>query len=321
MRRIKIVGAGQLGSRHLQALQALAEPAEIHVIDPSPASLATARERFEAAGRGVAHRVRFEARDVETGPTDVAIVATNADARRGAVEALLAVSTVRFLVLEKLLFDRREDYAAVGAALERAGARAWVNCPMRVMPCYERIRAELGGGPLGYRVTGSQYGLVTNAIHYIDHAVHLAGSAVESVDASRLDARPIASKRAGFLELNGTLVAQLADGSVCEATCYPQGTAPVVVEIFSSAHRFIVRESEGRLWHAGEASQWRWEERDAPVPYQSQITTGVVESLLADGDCGLAPYAESARTHLALLEPLRPLVRDSAPGGADYPFT
>lgn len=321
MQRVKIVGAGQLGSRHLQALQAVAAPLEIHVIDPSPESLRVARERFEAVGKGVAHQVRYEGAFVPTGPTDVAIVATNADTRRKAVEALLAASPVRSLVLEKLLFDRRADFAPVQELLARSGTNAWVNCPMRVMPPYEEIRAELGGAPVSYRVTGSQYGLVTNAIHYVDHVAHLTGCAEAAFDVSRLDAKPIASKRRGFLELTGTLAGRFADGSHCEVACYAGGTAPVVVEIFNASHRFIVRESEGRAWHAHEASGWKWEEREARIPYQSQITTGVVESLLATGACGLAPLAESVRLHLALLEALRPCVRAEAPEDGHYPFT
>lgn len=321
MQRIKIVGAGQLGSRHLQALQAVATPLEIQVTDPSPESLRVARERFEAVGRGVAHQVRFGTAIEPTGPVDVAIVATNADARREAVEALLAASPVKSLVLEKLLFDRRADYAPVQELLERSGTRAWVNCPMRVMPPYEEIRAALGGGPLSYRVTGSQYGLVTNAIHYVDHVAHLTGCAEAAFDVSRLDPKPIASKRRGFLELTGTLLGRFADGSACEVTCHATGTQPVVVEIFSPAHRFIVRESEGKAWASSEAGGWQWEEREARIPYQSQVTTGVVESLLATGECGLAPLAESSRLHLALLEALRPCVRGEAPDDGYYPFT
>lgn len=321
MQRVKIVGAGQLGSRHLQALQAVSTPLEIHVIDPSPESLRVARERFEAVGQGVAHQVRYETGVTATGPTDVAIVATNADARRKAVEQLLAASPVKGLVLEKLLFDRRDDYAAVGSLVERSGARAWVNCCMRVMPPYEAIRAELAGAPVSYRVTGSQYGLVTNAIHYVDHVAHLTGCAQAAFDVSGIDAKPVASKRRGFLELTGTLAGRFADGSRCEIACYPSGNAPVVVEIFSPTHRFVVRESEGRAWHAHESTGWKWEEREARIPYQSEMTAGVVGSLLATGECGLAPLAESSRLHLALLEALRPCVRAEAPDDGHYPFT
>lgn len=321
MFRIKIIGAGQLGSRHLQALKGVKQPLDIQVIDPSDASLQVAKERYESVPSGQEHKISFSTTFERTDATDVAIVATNSDVRRKALDSLFDASETKLLVVEKLLFNKRDDYAEVESKLRKTGAKAWVNCPMQVMPVYERIRANLAATPISYRVTGSQFGLVTNAIHYIDHAVHLSGCEEFELDISGLDITPIPSKRPGFLELNGTLVARFADGSRCEITCYQSGTAPVVVEIFNDKNRYVVRESEGKLWHAGESSKWAWVEQAAPIPYQSQITTDVIESLLRTGDCGLTPYATSVRIHLRLLDPLLELIRSQSPETTGYPFT
>ena len=321
MFRIKIIGAGQLGSRHLQALKGVKQPLDIQVIDPSEASLQVAKERYDAVSTEQAHQISFSTSFDRTDGTDVAIVATNSDVRRKALESLFDASKTKLLVIEKLLFNQRSDYAETESKLAETGAKAWVNCPMRVMPVYEKIRANIAAAPISYRVTGSQFGLVTNAIHYIDHVAHLCGCSEFELDTSGLDLTPIPSKRPGFLELNGTLVARFADGSRCEITCYSTGTAPVVVEIFNEKSRYVVRESEGKLWHAGESSKWAWLEQDAPIPYQSQITTKVIESLLNTGDCGLTPYATSARIHLQLLDPLLEFVRSQSPETTGYPFT
>lgn len=322
MFKIKIIGAGQLGSRHLQAMKGVEQLLDIQVIDPSENSLRVAKERYEAVSGGQEHRVSFctEIGRAEGG-TDIAIIATNSDVRRKAIESLLDASETRLLVLEKLLFRQREDYAAMESRLNKAGVKVWVNCPMRVMPIYEKIRADFKDSPLSYRVTGSQFGLVTNAIHYIDHVAHLSGCEEFEIDVIGLDRVPIPSKRAGFLEVNGTLIARFADGSRCEVTCYPSGSAPVIVEIFNQMHRYFVRESEGKFWHAGEEGNWAWEEQAAPIPYQSQLTTAVIESLLATGDCGLTPYAISSRIHQQLLDPLAQFVREQFPETAGYPFT
>jgi predicted dehydrogenase len=318
---IKLVGAGQLGSRHLQALKAIDRPLEIHVVDPSAPSLATARERYEGIGGNAGHKLNYSATVPATGPVDIAIVPTSAAVRRAAIEALLAASPVKYMVLEKLLFVEPGDYQAVSNLLRDKGVRAWVNCPMRVMPVYEAIRASLGQGPVHYRVTGSQFGLVTNAIHYLDHVVHLSGCNEFELDTSGLEERAIDSKRAGYLEYNGTLSARFADGSRCDMTCYPQGNAPVVVEISTPSARFIVRESEGRLWRSTEAAAWKWEEDAAPIPFQSQMTAGIVESLLGRGTCGLSPFEASVQTHRLLLEPLLRHLKKSVPDAKSYQFT
>jgi predicted dehydrogenase len=321
MFKIKIIGAGQLGSRHLQALKGVKQPLDIQVVDPSAASLQVAKERYEAVSSEQAHQISFSTSFDRTDATDVAIVATNSDVRRKALMSLFDASKTKLLVIEKLLFNQRADYAVVGSKLAETGAKAWVNCPMRVMPVYEQIRENIAVTPISYRVTGSQFGLVTNAIHYIDHVAQLCGCSEFELDTSGLDCNPIPSKRPGFLELNGTLVARFADGSRCEITCYPTGTAPVVLEIFNEKNRYVVRESEGKLWYSGESSKWAWLEQAAPIPYQSQITTDVIESLLSTGDCGLTPYETSVRIHLQLLDPLLELVRSQSPETTGYPFT
>ena len=48
MKRIFIIGSGQLGSRHLQALKNIDEELDIYVIDPSNKSLDVAKNRYES---------------------------------------------------------------------------------------------------------------------------------------------------------------------------------------------------------------------------------------------------------------------------------
>lgn len=45
--RILLVGCGQLGSRHLQAIASIEDIAEIHVVDPNPASIELGKTRLK----------------------------------------------------------------------------------------------------------------------------------------------------------------------------------------------------------------------------------------------------------------------------------
>src|SRR5947209_4742456 len=141
MTTVALIGAGQIGSRHLQALARL--EADITVIDPSSASLDRARE---LAGKS---DIRYATQLDQLGPAiDVAIVACSARERRSVVESLLAGRKVGALVLEKVLFQKIEDYEAVGALLKERGVRAWVNCPRRLWPFYQALRERTRGNPV-----------------------------------------------------------------------------------------------------------------------------------------------------------------------------
>jgi len=320
VKRIAIIGAGQLGSRHLQALQAVAGPLAIDVVDPSETSLSRARQRWEEVDQGHGHTIGFGP-EIEGGSTvDLAIVATNADTRLAAVQTLLSRADVRYLLLEKLLFARRQDADAL-VSLGKRTVTTWVNCPMRIMPPYEEIRQELGIGPIRYRVTGSRYGLVTNAIHYLDHVAHLSGCTTFELELGDLDSHPVPSKRDGFIELTGALTARFSDGSRCDVVCHAEGDAPVVVEIFTARGRYIVREDAGLMWASRADDGWQWCERPARIPYQSELTAHLVEELRITGATGLTPLDESVQLHLQLLEPLRAALDARGVAAETYPFT
>ncbi len=322
-RSVYIVGAGQLGSRHLQALKAVGLPLSITVVDPSEASLRTARERYEGIPSVQTHAVRYLTEvPASFEPIDVAIIPSNSNVRRMIVEKLLSRGTVRSMVLEKLLFDQKDDYAEVRDLFSKNGVRAWVNCSMRTMPLYAGLRTLFQGTPFTYMVTGSQFGLVTNAIHYIDHMAFLSGGSRFSLDTSMLHHPPIESKRKGFLEINGTLTVRFENGCAGVFTCFPDGDLPVMIEIASAVTRLISREWERKAWIAKSGEGWAWQEVEAAIPYQSQMTALVVGDLLTRGACDLVPYEESMQLHLQMLEPLREFLEARGGGKQEhYPFT
>lgn len=321
--RICIIGAGQLGSRHLQALHAVKQPLNIHVIDPSAQSLAVAKERFDSLGEpGVKKTVTYgHAIESVAGPIDVGIIATSSNVRRKVVEKLLAATPVKALILEKLLFQHEEDYPAVASLLKSNDVRAWINCSMRTMPFYAGLKEKFKGQRVHFEANGSQFGLVTNAIHFLDYIYYLTGCDAFTLDTSLLDPTPIPSKRTGFLELNGTLRAAFADGSTASFTCYPAGTAPILFGLFGETYRSLSRDTERKAWVASAAEQWAWQEIEADIPFQSTMTTAVIENILRDGTCPLVPYDDSVRIHLPLLNGLRDFLNGHGQKTDHYPFT
>lgn len=324
MSNIAIIGAGQIGSRHLQALKKVRIPLAITVVDPKALSLSVAKERYDSMENGtVSHKLIYKS-DMEkmAKKFDVVIVATNSDVRRKVVEKLFKKSNVDYLVLEKLLFQKKEDYAFIDKLLTKHGTKAWVNCSMRTMPFYNSLKKEIKEESVQCVVTGSQYGLVTNAIHYIDHIAFLTDCYEYMVDTVLLDPKPIESKRKGFVELNGTLRVCFKDGSLGTFTCYRNGNAPVVIEIFSKNYRCISKETEQKVWISSPRDNWRWIEVNAKIPFQSKMTTEVVEQLLKKGNCALTSFNKSSKLHIILLEALRKFLNEKARDKFNYhPFT
>lgn len=315
MLKIALIGAGQLGSRHLQALALFDRPARIFVVDPFEASLATARERFEQVKQDRVE-ARFTMRFEELpAALDAAVVATGADTRRAALERLFARSRVDVALLEKVLFQRIADYDAVAALLSAQGTHAWVNCAQRLWPFFRDLRPRLlGGANINVTVTGASWGLGCNAIHNLDLLSYLVGEPQCRLEA-QLDAGSIPSKRAGFIEFTGTLHAFGARGNRVTQTSWRAGSAPFAFEVQSEALHAFWRVGEPTMRLADAAGDWQWRELETHVPYQSQLTHVVLAEMINRRSSVLPSYAESAALHVKMLEAFLAHLR-RAPGDA-----
>ena len=257
--RISVIGAGQLGSRHLQGILRLDATCEIHVVDPSIPSLEIARQRASEVPEHTRHRLFFH-QTIDALPDflNYAIVATTADVRLPVLRVLLQNRTVSNLLLEKVLFQRKEDYAAAGEILEEAGTQAWVNCPRRAFPIYKTLQAFFDDDILRHMdVRGGEWGLGCNAIHFIDLIALMTGGNPEQISTQFLYPYLIDSKRKGFKEFIGTLSGNCGTASF-SLTAMPDISAPLLITFRGRLKSCIVDESAGRAFlHDINGGGWR----------------------------------------------------------------
>jgi hypothetical protein len=306
MLNICVVGAGQLGSRHLQALHSVKYELDIYVIDSSAESLRIAKERFDSLGQNKIGKRIFYFKDFTKIPenVDICINATNSDARFSTIKELISKSNVKYFILEKLLFNKKEQYYEVGDIFKNNNIMAWVNCSMRAMKFYN-------------------YGLITNAIHYIDHMAYLAQNDDFSINTEFLDRDIIESKRKGFCELNGRMQVLFNNGASGELISYCKGTAPLIIEIFDEDNRCISKECEGIVWISSNNDNWIWKSVEAKIPYQSQMTTRLIEDIIEKSDCPLVTFEKSSKYHIILLDALNQHLKYKCNNDTKniYPFT
>lgn len=276
----------------------------VFVVDPSPDALRRAQARLaEIIPTESKVKVAFTHElDDRVRSCDIAIIATSSDVRRTVIEQLLSRVDVRYMIVEKVAFQSNEDFECVSRLLSKKGVTAWVNCPRREWPLYQNLRAKLSASSrFECHVSGSNWGLACNTIHFLDLLAYLTQDTRMTVSTAELDRDPFPSKRKGFLEFSGTLRAQ-TDAHRLTLTSYRGGDAPILVQLHGENFRYIIRESEGRLWSSQSKDQWQWKEVEFSAPFQSQLTLQVVQSILATGQCSLTSFAESQRLHRPLLD-------------------
>ena len=296
MRKILLVGAGQLGSRYLQGLSSLRDLSAITVVDPSEKSLLIANERFAQMPVSSEHVVTFSTSLCDAPRVlDLALIVTPAHCRAGVVADLVDRHLVKAWLLEKVLAQNCDQLDQIQRCL-LANKQVWVNTPRRLMAWHQEIRAQLlnyGHRPLKVRVVGGCWNLACNAIHFIDLVSWWVQANVESIDSKDLGDW-VKSKRSGFFEVLGCLNVSYVDGTELQLCC-DSGSEPLLIYVNSPEGEWIIDEFNGVL------SKPFGGQLHGKLDFQSSMTAPLVEEIFQLEDCRLPTLSESVMQHRLLL--------------------
>jgi predicted dehydrogenase len=303
-KKIAVIGAGQLGSRHLQSLALLKEPSTIIVVDPMEQARQIAQEKFKNVKVNAQHRLLFysDLKQIKENSFDVVIVSTNSSIRFNIIQELLSGFTVKYLILEKFLFPRLEDYEIIGQKLEYYGVECFVNCPRRMFSTYGEIKKLIGNEhQLHMDVLGNSWGLGCNGVHFVDLFQWFSGGQIIGLT-DFLDNGYFDSKRAGYIEFSGKINGYSDNGNTFSIISYKSGVTNVSVRVSTPKYRFVINETRGRvLSEMIGMTNIQTEEVPFDMSFQSQLTNRVIEQLNSDGTCQLTSFKEAATTHKLLL--------------------
>ncbi len=306
--KIILIGAGELGSRHLQGLAKLDLLADITIIDPSKDALSTAHKRLNEVERTqYTQNVRFvdSFACIEDTAADLAIVATTADVRVSVTRTLVETMNVDRILFEKVLCQSTAELDEIARLVSANRIKAWVNCPRRIYPFYSELKKRfVPAEPIAYYLHGGEWGLACNAIHFLDHLAFLVDESEFRIDTNCLDTGFVSSKRNNFIELTGTISGSFASGSEFVFHSRKGSNAPHRIYIQSRDVQVIIDETIGQMRVASQQTGWRWEYLTFHIPYQSELTNLIAGDMLRNDCCGLASLEESCRIHKPFLEGL-----------------
>ena len=305
LNRILVVGAGNIGSRHLQALGRSNLALSIVVVDPIVQALETSKQRFdEAAKKGMVRRVEYHQNlDAVGNQFDVGIVATSSDIRRKIIQEMLDKVEVKNLILEKVAFQNTRDFEYVIKLLNSKNVKAWINLPRRVIPFYREMKKEVKPHEqVFYTIQGGDWGLACNAIHFIDHLCFLVEDTDYEVSCHSLDRDVKESKRKGFVEFTGALHCHFRNGSELNLISQDGSKQPPLITIVNKSMLYVIEEEKGSARVSHEENGWKLEETPFRLYHQSELTNKLVEDIINTGNCGLTPIQESYLIHRPLLE-------------------
>lgn len=299
MSNIAIIGVGAIGKRHLDSILKSDKIQEIFLVDRNKEVVAHATDldsKRIVAGTDCS---------ILPGQIDVAIIATTSAVRKKVFQELVAKSNVKNIIFEKVLFQRKEDYLEVKKILGEKKIKAWVNCARREYASYIDLKNILNSvNNFTCSITGGNWGLGCNGIHMLDLVQYLAGE--KNLKVNHVDLLPVVeeSKRGGYKEVYGDIVGDCGRCINFSISCFRDSSLPVIIEIAADCFWYCIIESKQKMYYMIPDNDWKVKEKDFFVPYQSQLTQKIIESILVTGECNLAKYEESMRLHLKFINPL-----------------
>ena len=306
MKNVIIIGAGELGSRHLQGILKCPSALFVFVVDPNPNSLQTAQERAKLIPHK--HKVNYlkTIEDVSTN-IDIGIVATTANVREQVLVDLLNKIQIRHLILEKVLFQSISSFQIIGDLLKKKMVCAWVNHPRRMFPYYQKINETIKDKQLNTfqcEVSGYNWGIGCNGLHFIDLCAYLnSESKIKQINCDLIDKKIAQNKRAGFIDFTGSLKLIFDDESSCKLMSNNLNSGPLIVSIKTNEDSWKITESNPvSILHSDK--QLINKESSCDALFQSDLSTLLIEDLIHKDLCNLPSYEDACKLHIPFIKAL-----------------
>jgi len=315
MLRVLIVGCGELGSRHLQALASLPMVTHIEVLDPRPESFQLGRDRLQElpGPRPSAEISWITSIEQATKDGGLCVIATQA---KGRCELLRSVANT--LGYTSFLLEKIADQSVAAIEETAAFCRAkeisvWVNCQTRIVPTYQRIKKKLAATePIYLTAIGGMQYLATNGIHTADlFAYYDECKSIEEAGAKIDPILHLSKRGSDIYDLRGTLRGFTAKGSNLSISYVDSDSSWGHISVSSDRYRCVVDHQQEWMAEADFESEWSWRQ----VPFEgsmmvSRTTREIAVDIFASGKCGLPTLEESLVSHRFILNGLLPHFSD-----------
>ena len=295
--KVLIIGSGQLGSRHLQGVVRNPLVSEVWVIDEWENSLSLARDRSAEIDHNKMVHFSTTASDLPD-ELDFCIISGTANVRLKHLKMALESANIKRLLLEKILFSSPNDYEEAGQLRDRFPTmNVWVNHPRRMYGFYSAAKEVMRGFServFSVQVAGANWGLACNTLHFIDIWSYLRGATAISVDFSNSTNVVVPSKRAGFIEVFGSVSVLFSNGDHMNLKSDDADFTGMNFSFSDASGAFSISEMESLKLVDLSSNVVLTEGR---FQYQSELTDVLISEIINRGSTELTTWEQAFDLH------------------------
>ena len=300
LKRIILIGCGNIGSRHLQALIKLQHNVFIEIVEPNIKAQLLAKSRLKEIKRNkMKHELIWHKSISELkNKSDLIIIATNAENRVNLMEKILKLGHKRFLV-EKIVCQSSQEYEKLLFLMKKFNAKGWVNINRKYFKSYQKINKDFKNSRYIHMSVFSEGSVLgTNAIHYLDLFCWLAKEKQIKLDGEFLSKKLLKNKRnSRFIEFSGNINGFTKNGSSISLKFSNQGNESHQIKIYDGEKFTNINELKEEAYSVNRngIKYFKFE-----FEHVSSLTTKIVNNILTNDDCLLSSLQDSYQIHKEL---------------------
>jgi hypothetical protein len=301
VKNLIVIGCGNIGSRHIQALAKLPFDTKVEVVDPDHDSQKTAQSRLNEINYDKQKHEFFwfsSISELKQNNNDLVIIATTATNRISILEQLLLLNDSKFLI-EKMVCQSVKEYEKILELMKKFNARGWVNTCLRYFSSWKKIKEQIDiSKPLYVSIIASNVSaLGTNAIHYLDLFSWFVDDYKIKLDGNFLINELFPNKRGiNLVEFAGTLIARNSKNSLISLTFLPNTKIPNTVSIVNGHNHIFINETDQTNFNVSKNQESVFE-----FEHVSSTTNKIVSDIILKDDCVLTTIENSFYLHREII--------------------
>ncbi|MBM3251614.1 MAG: hypothetical protein FJZ11_02370 [Candidatus Omnitrophica bacterium] len=309
--KLLIVGCGELGSRHLQAVSSLPEVNDVHIVDPKPEALKLGQSRLTEIS-DLNRNIKFSWSsefNKSSSAGDLCVVATQAKGRCALIKEISKNLEYNEFLIEKIVSQSVEEYKSLMSFCETNNLSVWVNCKERAYGIHKYIKSRLNPNEsIVFTILGGNHGLANNGIHAVDlFSYYDEGKQINNMY-SRIDSTLHPSKRGkDIFDLSGVLYGRSEKGCDFMLNFAGNHESPGIITIISPSRRFIVDHFRKFAYENYAETDWQWNKIPIDEDWNvSHMSKKFVWDILTKNSCDLPTLKECYPAHDFILNTTLP---------------
>ena len=128
---------------------------------------------------------------------------------------------------------------------------------------------------------------------------------IDRLEFSTFSKKIIKAKRKGYYEFQGKFTGRSINNNQFTIEKFNNSSMPLILTLQSKDYFLFFEDAKRKINVLRKENNWKLESNTISFPYQSQLTSKIIEELITNGNCSLPTFESSIKNHILLIKSLK----------------